>query len=253
MQQFGETDAPPESLRQAYLDGLAEPQELYLEHLVATGRTWRCDEIAYVVVNNGQLVEFFVAPDYARQITTFFNEAIDTTGATQVLCKSFDTQLLFAALSRPAMVTSIGLLFRRIAEPSFEPQPALTFRSATPEDIATIARLDGGFFDGTEEIQNYADVDGLDILTSNGEIVGCGIATPVIEGRTAIDVGMWVAPNHRGRGYGTHIIAYLKDRCLQRGLRPICGCDATNLASYRALNAAGFVSEHRLLQIIRQS
>lgn len=253
MLHFLETNAPPKTLRQAYLDGLQEPQELYLERLVSAGRTWCYDQVAYAVANHGQLVEFFVAKSHVAEIGTLFDAAMMSSGATRVLCKSFDTQLLFAALSHPAEVTSVGLLFRRMANTSFLPQDALTFRSGSIDDVAAIARLDDGFFDDASEIQSYAEAGGLFVLSTLGEVVGCGIATPVVTGRPDIDVGMWVAPNHRRKGYGSHIVAYLKYHFLTRGLHPICGCDTSNLASYRALNAAGFASEHRLLQIVRQT
>lgn len=253
MLHFVETAAPPETLRQAYLDGLQQPQDLYLERLVSAGRTWCYEQVAYFVANQGQIVEFFVAASHVAMIAALFDAAMVSFGATLVLCKSFDTQLLFAALSGPAEVTSIGLLFRRIANPSFVPQEALKFRSGSIEDVAAIAKLDDGFFDGPSEIRSYAEAGGLFILSTLGDLVGCGIAVPVIPGRRDIDVGMWVAPHHRGKGYGSHIVAYLKHYYLTRGLRPICSCSTANVASYRALMAAGFASEHRILQILRHS
>lgn len=252
MLRFVEADAPPETLRRAYLDGLPEPQELYLERLVSAGRTWRCGHFAYAVVNDGQLVEFYVAASHVAQIDDLFDAAMTSSGAAGVLCKSFDAQLLFAALSRPAEVTPVGLLFRRIVDPSFAPREALAFRGGSIDDAAAIAGLDDGFFDGASEIRSYAEAGGLFVLTARGELVGCGIGALVVAGRADIDIGMWVAPNHRGKRYGSYIVAYLKRCYLMRGLRPICGCGATNLASSRALNAAGFASEHRILQIIRQ-
>lgn len=253
MLHFVETATPPETLRQAYLDGLQEPQELYLEHLVSSGRTWRYGQVAYAVANHGRLVEFFVAASHAEQIGALFDAAMTASGARSVLCKSFDTQLLLAALSRPAEVTPTGLLFRRVVDASFASQEALTFRSGSIDDVAAIARLDDGFFDGVSEIQSYVKAGGLFLLSVHGELAGCGIATPVITGRVDIDVGMWVAPSHRGKGYGSHIAAYLKHHYLCQGLRPICGCSTANIVSYRALNAAGFTSEHRIFQIVRHS
>jgi GNAT superfamily N-acetyltransferase len=253
MLHFLETAAPPETLRQAYLDGLREPQELYLERLVSSGRTWRYGQVAYAVANHGRLVEFFVAASHAAQIGALFDAAMTASGARSVLCKSFDTQLLLAALLHPAEVTPTALLFRRIADPSFAPQEALTFRSGSIDDVAAIASLDDGFFEGVSEIQSYVQAGGLFLLSAHGEFAGCGIATPVITSRADIDVGMWVVPNHRRKGYGSHIAAYLKHRYLCKGLRPICGCSTANIASFRALNAAGFPSEHRILQIVRRS
>ncbi|MGO9674369.1 MAG: GNAT family N-acetyltransferase [Methylocella sp.] len=250
MPRFCEADAPPQALRRAYLDGLAEPQELYLERLVAAGKSWRCDEIAYAVASRGQLVEFFVRAEHAADTVALFDAAMEASRASGVLCKSFDRQLLHAALSRLAEAAPIGLLFRRIVDASFAPREALTFRKGDGGDAMAIASRDDGFFDGPDEIQAYAAAGGLFVLSAHGETVGCGVAAPVVAGRADIDIGMWVAPEHRGNGYGTHIAAYLKHRYLSRGQRPICGCGAENAASYRALKAAGFESEHRILEIV---
>lgn len=129
-------------------------------------------------------------------IGALFDAATTASGTRSVLCKSFDTQLLLAALSRPAEGTPTALLFRRIADVSFAQQEALTFRSGSIDDVAAIAR--------------------------------------------------------RGKGCGSHIAAYLKHHYLRQGLRPICGCSTANIPSYRALTAAGFASEHRILQIVRR-
>lgn len=109
---------------------------------------------------------------------------------------------MFAALSRPAQVIPAGVLFRRIADASFAPQEALTFRGGSAADAAAIARLDDGFFDGVSEIQSYAEAGGFFVLSAFGELARCGIATPVIAGRPDVDIGMWVAPKHRGKATG---------------------------------------------------
>jgi GNAT superfamily N-acetyltransferase len=246
---FEETGAPPERLRQAYLDSLREPQELFLEGLVASGRTWCHEQVAYAVARGNQLVEFFVLPSHHGQIVTLFDTAMDVSGATVALCKSFDTQMLFAVLSRPATVTAPGLLFRRIANPSFTPSVELELRNGLASDAEAIAEIDDGFFANLSEIQSYAEKGGLFVLQKEGQTIGCGIATRVVAGQPAIDVGMWVAPNHRRKGHGSYIVSFLKDHYLKRGLRPICGCASQNIASHRALRAAGFESEHRILRI----
>jgi GNAT superfamily N-acetyltransferase len=134
------------------------------------------------------------------------------------------------------------LLFRRIANPSFTPSVELELRNGIASDAEAIAEIDDGFFANLSEIQSYAEKGGLFALQKEGQTIGCGIATCVVAGRPAIDVGMWVAPNHRRKGYGSYIVSFLKDHYLKRGLRPICGCSSQNVASHRALRAAGFVS-----------
>ena len=249
MDHFVETPLTAIELRNTYLDSLVAPQGLYVEHLVSSGKAWRLGNFAYAVVSDGTLVEFFVDPRETRRLVEIFDLAMSQTGATTVLCKSFDTQLMYVALSRPANITTIGFLFRHVADPHFKPRDDVSFVAGTTADAETIFGFNDDFFEDVQEIQDYADNGGLFLLKKDGQIIGCGIGRPVIEARPDIDIGMLVAPKHRRHGYGSHIIAFLKDHYLQNGLRPICGCSVDNTGSRRALNNAGLVSEHRLLQI----
>ena len=246
---FEPVAVPPASLRQCYLDTLAEPQELYLEQRVSRGATWCLADCAYAVVLDEMLVEFFVVPEATPRLVEIFDAAMGTTGASEVLCKSFDTQLLFAALSREARVTSRGLLFRRIEDRTFMDRDGVAFRRGTVSDATRVLEFNDDFFVDVQEIKDYAAIEGLFLLHQGHKIVGCGIGKPVIAGRPDIDIGMLVAPEYRRRGYGAHIISFLKSHYLGKRLRPICGCSIDNIGSHCALRNAGFVGEHRLLQI----
>ncbi len=249
MMRFEETQEPPPHLRDAYLSSLPEPQELFLETHVEAGTTLLVGEVAYVVFLGSQLVEFYVAPEQAHQTVQIFDTVMAASGASSVLAKSFDAQLLYAAFAHRATVETVGLMFRRISDPSFSARDDVVFRAGTVADADAVYAFNDDFFESIEEIQRYAATGGLFVLEQRGEPVGCGIGKPVVANRPDIDIGMLVAEAHRRNGYGAHIISYLKDHYLTRGLRPICGCSVGNVGSQRALKTAGFVNEHRLLEI----
>ena len=249
MHQFEPTDKPPAELRQAYLDSLAEHQEYFLEERVAFGQTWCLGDSAYVVVDDGELVEFHVDTSRQDLPQMVFDAAIAATGAAVVLCKSFDSVLLHAALARPAVTAATGILFRSLwGRPSVD-HPNSDFRRATPADIQSISAINDDFFGGPEEIEHLIATDGLYVLERGGAVIGCGTRVRVNPHRDAVDLGMLVSKAERGKGYGTHIIARMRDDVLDAGLVPVCGCAARNKASWRALSKAGFADEHRLLRI----
>jgi len=66
------------------------------------------------------------------------------------------------------------------------------------------------------------------------------------------DLGMVVARAFRGRGLGNAMLARLKEHCYDAGWQPICSCAAANSASKKAIEKAGFISEHRMLEIVLQ-
>ena len=63
------------------------------------------------------------------------------------------------------------------------------------------------------------------------------------------DVGMMVAPTHRGLGWATYILARLTADCTARGRRPICSTTVDNVASQKAITRAGFISRHRIFDV----
>ena len=249
MIRFEQIDCPPADMRNAYLDSLLEPQELYLEMHVEAGRTWCIPEIAYAVQCGKKLVELYVVPDQANRVIEIFDSAMITSGASGVLCKSYDTQLLYGALSKPSSVHPGGLLFRRISDRTYTPREDATFRQGNIDDAELIFTFNDEFFQSLDEIRQYAVSDGLFVLEKDGGAIGCGIGKRVVENRSDIDIGMLVANEHRRNGYGAHIISFLKNHYLEQALRPICGCSIENTGSQRALMNAGFISEHSLVEI----
>ncbi|MEM9623990.1 MAG: GNAT family N-acetyltransferase, partial [Pseudomonadota bacterium] len=249
LKSFTATNKPPLHLREAYLNSLSEPQELYLEDLVQDGTVWCMQEQAYAICNDHQIVEFYVIPELAAQRIAIFDAARSASGANSALCKSFDTQFMSAALASNAQVEPVGLLFRHVADPTFTLRSDVQMRQGNAGDIAGIMSFNDDFFTSHREVTEYADGHGLFALEHQGSLIGCGIGKPVIAGCGDIDIGMLVHSAFRRLGYGAYIIAFLKHHYLQHDLRPICGCEINNLGSQKALRNAGFVDNHRILKI----
>lgn len=247
-----EVAATPAALRRAYLNSLAEPQEYYVETLVQSGRTFlvreRGETIGYAVINGETVVEFFLAKHVRTDLDRVLAAVFDETLAVRFLCKTFDPFMLAAAAIQPAVARTEGHLFRTIADPGFVADPAILAVSATHADIDDVLRIHGGFFDSIDEIRSYVSHDGLRLFRArNRGLLGCGVSKRVIADRRDFDIGMVVAPELRGKGLGSYIAAFEKDRCLSAGDRPVCGCAADNIASRRALESAGFRTFHRLI------
>ena len=122
-------------------------------------------------------------------------------------------------------------------------------RAATHRDLQKLLQIGPDFFDGPDEVEDYINSDGLIMYESDGgTALGAGVMKPVVPGRTDIDIGMVVHPEHRLSGHGAHIISHLKSACLTQTLRPICGCSIDNVGSQKTLERAGFASRHRVLE-----
>jgi len=249
MYEFTEVPNAPADLRNAYLDSLPEAQELFLEMQVVAGKTWSIENIAYATQCEDRLVELFVVPGHASDLAEIFEAAVNTSNISSVMCKSYDTQLLDAARSRPVTERPIGMLFRRIVDVSFVAREDVSIRRGTVHDAESIFAFGDDFFQSLDEIRTYAEIDDLFVLEKGGAAIGCGIGKAVVDGRSDIDIGMLVEYSQRRNGYGAHIISFLKKHYLEQDLRPICGCSIDNVGSQKALAKAGFASEHRVLEI----
>jgi GNAT superfamily N-acetyltransferase len=209
---------PALPLRAEYLDHLPEPQELFVENLVAAGTWWSIsrdeDEIGYGVTDGDKtLLELYVAQREVPHLAAAFDAMVETCSLQHVLAKSFDANLLFLVLSRPCQFETMGMLYRVIADPSFDEDPDIRARAATLDDVADLMRIGADFFDAPAEVEDYIGADGLMMYqTCEGVSLGAGVMKRA--DRDAVDVGMVVHPEHRRRGHGAYIISHLKSHCL---------------------------------------
>lgn len=243
----------PSKLRRAYLDSLSEPQELYIDQLVAAGHTYSLsidgEEVGYGVVAERNVVEFYVDDRGLATMTALFRLLVASSESTGALCKTSDTRMMAAAASEPARTRTSGYLFRSIREHGFVDYPNIRPRVGTTIDVESVLSIHDGFFSNRSEIERYITAGQMYLYESAaGDLLGCGILTRFVPDRGAVDVGMVVAPAHRRRGIGSQIVAHLKHCCLEVGDRPICGCSADNEASRRALENAGFATAHSLIE-----
>jgi GNAT superfamily N-acetyltransferase len=243
----------PSELRRAYLDSLAEPQELYIDQLVAVGRSYSLsidgEQVGYGVVAESNVVEFYVDDRGLARMTALFRLLVAGSRSTGALCKTFDTRMMAAAASEPARTRTSGYLFRSIREHGFVEDLNIRPRVGTTLDVESVLTIHEGFFSNRSEIEQYITAGQMYLYeNAAGDLLGCGIFTRFVPDRGAVDVGMVVAPAHRRRGIGSHIVAHLKHCCIEAGDRPICGCSADNEASRQALENAGFATSHSLIE-----
>ncbi len=249
-----EKSVKPSRLRAEYLSSLAEPQEYFVELMVQQGITVTCDDTTYAVIHNDNLVELYCTELSTERGVKLLHQLFDDRLISTVLCKSYDSQLLNAALSRDAKVSTVAYLFRRtVAVPRPALDAGMLFRAAVITDVEAIMAFNDGFFESVDELSGYLNRDGLFVLEWHEEIVACGTGTAVVPGERDIDVGVLVSVKHRNHGLGHVVVHAVKEHYLARGFRPICGCAVRNLASKRVLEKAGFISEHRLLSIQYES
>jgi GNAT superfamily N-acetyltransferase len=243
------------NLRQKYILGLRLFQELFLEHFIEESKTFCILEeetiIGYCLVSNDDLIlEFWVDDSFKHtsgEILKFVVKGLQVKG---IYCKSFDTDLLMSCLSNRFDFRIIGCLYRDIDRSITYNnliENKLQIEFATQENIISLADLKCELISSLEELLKMVNQNNLIIFRSHKELVGLGFLTKILIGYNFFDIGVWVAPKYRSKGYGKYIISYLKEYCLNNELTPICGCDIDNLASQKIIESNGFIPLHKLL------
>ncbi|MGR3501479.1 GNAT family N-acetyltransferase [Pseudaestuariivita sp.] len=227
------------------MSALAEPQEYFLEELVRSGQFWVTDDGSYGVTSGKSLVEFFCAdPAISAGI---LRQLQKQAGLSTALVKSFDGDFkqACAALGWTGSVGAFLFRERHAYAPTVFPDADKS--AAQHGDLDELWEINHDFFESRDEIAALADSNKLWTVRVGGKIAGCGLSNRFHEESPAVDIGMMVAPGFRRKGLGTHIVIEMANRAEQAGLRPICGCAASNAASKATLEKAGFVSAHQLM------
>jgi len=256
----GERDEVFERMRESYLESLCEPIELYSEVICRDSIPYfvRIDGkiTGYLLLGEGKVLhEFFLEDRSLPLAENIFTKAIEELKVKKAVCQSWDHLFMSMCLLHFKAEKVIGYNFRdRIEPPGPIPDLDPEERIATLDDVDLLTRFRDGIFDDSEvkDIPYWIEKGGCTIYEdSDGSFIGYGMLNRTIDGRDWFDIGMYVRPECRKKGYGTWIIDRLADRCIMNGWRPTLGCAKDNMASKRTIEKAGFVSRHTMVEFFR--
>ncbi|MBN1594698.1 GNAT family N-acetyltransferase [candidate division FCPU426 bacterium] len=243
-----------EKLRAAYLDGLRQPQELYVEKKVRSGSCYLIqasdENMGYAVLGqDSMLLEYYLLDQHIPQGEHYFEQLLRQLDVRLAWCKSFDHLFLKYCLRFSNRPRVHGTLFRDVIErplPSFELE--INTRPVEETDATLIKACREGMYESEEEVDEDVSNKRLLVFSSGSETIGWGSFQRVLAERPDFDIGLLVHPDHRRKGYGTYIAIFMRRYCYQNNWRPICGCKRENTASRRTLEKAGFVSKYDLIE-----
>lgn len=235
-------------LRSLYFQSLYEPQDFYSESLSRKAIAWLLFEDGevpgYFLLSaaDSMLLEFFVTDE--RRARDAFDFLLMSHRVSHATCKTSDALLLSLCLANAVQVRMIAFLFSSHDVGRFREKHTVKVRTVQSADIGAIQSINDGFFDSDDEIGTYVRSANLLLYEEDGDLLGIGLIQPVVCGLPYRDLGMLVNPSRRREGIGKYIVTHLLALCVSRGLRPICCCDAQNIASRACLEAAGFRGKH---------
>jgi GNAT superfamily N-acetyltransferase len=244
-------------LRRLHFDELPLPQELYSEILVKDTDPVVFiednNEVGYCLLNDeGKMFEFFLLPGHVPKVDSILNEVVELYNIKFIVCQTFDHLTLSQCLIRMKKRKILGYNFRERTGPSGKiPAFDVGSRTATIGDHELILKHSEGIFDDNEkkDIPYWIDKGSIIIFEDeNNGFLGYGIFNRTLPDRNWFDVGMYVSPDFRKRGFGTFIIDRMADHVTVMGGIPNAGCSFENIGSRKTLEKAGFITRYLIVE-----
>ncbi len=256
-----------QAMKQAYLESLVAPLDGYWQAaIIDPAPHWK-------MVVDGRSLGYFAADDQKRLLQFYateraadlFTAVIESERVATAVAGTNDPAFLSLCLDVQKRVTVNTYLFHdtRRAAPELPAYPQAEFRLSVMDDVERLLAFYGrnDEFSDAEAIEsNFGDqVNYVQSLIANQQSFGpydCDALLGIGEYRRSAsqppyaDIGMIVDREHRRHGVGAFILARLKAHCASQNAVPICSCAADNIASRKTIEKTGFVTHHRIVDVI---
>jgi predicted acetyltransferase len=230
------------------------------------------ERVGYFAAENGRLLQFFVTEPYLPTASVFFDEVLVKANLDSAAVSTVEPTFLSLCLDRQTAVstklnTSVSInsyLFHHHhpVQHTLHDYPNAHFRPATPTDLTQLVQFyqENNEYEDTEAIEKGAgghepyareliENGQVFLLVDDGVILGIGECRHSKTQKPYADVGMITNYQHRQRGIGVFVLAQLKESCYSHYVKPICSCAFDNIASRKTIEKAGFITQHRILDI----
>jgi GNAT superfamily N-acetyltransferase len=235
----------------AYLASLSSPIDSYLEDHILSSQFYKIvitgQEIGSFAIHPNTLLTHFNLTGPARRFgQQAFAQVLQQHSIKSAYVPTCDEFFLSHALDAYAELKKQAYFFAE-GDAKLEPlAPELSYRLAALSDAAAMRAISGDFLDKHEaRIQNGELYVGL----LNDELIAIGVIERSTLLKQHASIGMFTHQAHRQQGIGAQTIRYMRSVCHAEGLAPIAGCWYYNHASKKTLEAAGMVTQTRLLRI----
>jgi GNAT superfamily N-acetyltransferase len=250
-----------QQLRDAYLRTLIAPMDGMWENaVIAHASFWEIQDQGehvghFCLDADRYLLRFHLLEDYLARAQEIFRWIISTYALHSAITSTIEPPYLSLCLDNQRSITLYSYLFRDSKHRELPPDLSnYLFGRAEVSAFEGIASFYRANAEGPGEwiepfLSERLARNELFVLFDQQALVATGECIPSQKQAPYADLGIVVAQAFRGRGLGSFMLTRLKHYCYTAGWKPICSCAADNLASKKAIEKAGFISEHRMVKI----
>ncbi len=251
-----------EQMRDDYLRTLVAPMDgMWESAVIAHAAFWEIHDQArhaghFCIGSDNTLLRFHLMENYQAQAQEIFRWVISTYGIQQAITSTIEPLYFSLCLATQNSITLHSYLFRdhaRLELPSGLSKSS--FRNAEKTELDDLVRFYRAKTEGSGEwiegfLRERLNREEVFVWYDRQTLVATGECIPSQKQPPYADLGMIVAPSYRGRGLGSSMLIQLKQHCYEMGWKPICSCAADNLASKKAIEKAGFISEQSMVKVL---
>jgi GNAT superfamily N-acetyltransferase len=251
-----------QQLRDDYLRMLIAPMDgMWESAVIAQAAFWKIQDreqfVGYFCLDsNRYLLRFHLLENYQARAQEIFRWIVSTYNIEHAIMSTIEPSYFSLCLDIQKSIALHSYLFRD--NPCCELSSGLstsTFRKAEKGELDDITRFYRANTEGSGEwIEPFLNArlnrEELFVWYDQQTLIATGECIPSQKQPPYADLGIVVARSYRGRGLGSSMLLGLKQHCYKAGWKPICSCAAGNYASKKAIEKAGFISEHRMVNIL---
>jgi GNAT superfamily N-acetyltransferase len=235
----------------AYIAALSSPIDSYLEDHILSSQFYKIiiaeqEAGAFAIHPSTLLTHFHLMGPARRFAQQAFAQVLQQHSIKAAYVPTCDEFFLSHALDNYAELKKQAYFFAE-GDAKLEPLTSeLSYRLAELSDTAALRAISSDFLDKHEaRIQNGELYVGM----RNDALIAIGVIERSKLFKQHASIGMFTHEAHRQQGIGAQTIRYMRSVCRAEGLVPIAGCWYYNHASKKTLEAAGMVTQTRLLRI----
>lgn len=200
------------------------------------------------------LLRFHLWETYQPRAQEIFRWLLTTYQIQQAMASTIEPAYFSLCLDLQSSMQAHAYLFQDHHNVALTPAISnCIFRQATESDLEHMlsfyqANIDGPVDWLPDFLRTRIQRQELFMLAAEQHtILAAGECIPSQSQPPYTDLGMVVARAYRGRGLASYMLTQLKQHCYETDKKPICSCDVSNLASKKAIEKAGFISNHRIM------
>lgn len=212
--------------------------------------------IGFCSVNaDGKMLGFDVRPSVLQRVA--FVESINRLSVSGAFASTAEPAYLALCADYQTSMSVNALMYAENSEEMNIPQVpvGMSVRAAKPDDLETAVLFGVAAIQADKDwLERYFDEriqkNELFGLWKGHKLIATGECRISPNQRKIADVGMIVGKAHRKKGLATLMLQFLRTFGEQNELKLICSTESTNIAAQKAIERAGFVSEHRILNFV---